>query len=76
MGKLFNAPITNIEKTPTIVLVNCLFTNDDQDTINMCAYELTRRLWVPNTEITFDQMLHNFGFRYIEQEEVKIKKLK
>lgn len=75
MNEISDISMFNIEKIPTIALVNCLSTSNDQDTINKCAYELTRRIWVPNKKISFEQILANLGFKYPEEEQVKVKKL-
>lgn len=76
MGNTSNSFLPDkLDKVPTNILVDALSNGADQDTINKCAYELTRRIWVPNKKISFEQMLTNFGFRYPEEEQVKVKKL-
>lgn len=42
----------------------------NQDSINMYAYELTTRVYVPNSEYTFEDMLMNFGYK-IKEKEIK-----
>lgn len=39
----------------------------DQRLINMYAYELATRLYVPNSEHTFEELMEGFGYRTIEK---------
>lgn len=57
----------HIEKVPHADLINYISTSDNQEIINRCAYELTKRLWVPQRMITFDAMLAKFGYRYPDE---------
>ena len=44
----------------------------DQRLINMYAYELATRLYVPNTGHTFEELLDGFGYRNIEKDPKQI----
>ena len=57
----------HIETVPHKKLIEYISTSDNQEIVNRCAYELTKRMWVPNREITFDKMLSDFGFRYPDE---------
>lgn len=68
--------LDHIKTVPTNKLINYISAYpEDQEIVNRCAYELTKRIWVPNKETSFDQMLYDFGFRYPESEESKSMKL-
>lgn len=60
-----------MKKYTTNELVNLLTSAinvGDQNLINMYAYELTTRLYVPNEKYTFEETLEGFGFRKIENQ--------
>ena len=44
----------------------------NQELINMYAYELTTRLYVPKTGYTFEEILEGFGYRKIEKDDKQI----
>ena len=61
---------SSIKTTPTNKLIDILdiaIQNEEQDLVNIIAYEIATRLWVPNDKITLEQMATSFGFK--EQEE-------
>ena len=61
---------SSIKTTPTNKLIDILdiaVQNEEQDLVNIIAYEIATRLWVPNDKITLEQMAISFGFK--EQEE-------
>ena len=61
---------SSIKTTPTNKLIDILdiaIQNEEQDLVNIIAYEIATRLWVPNDKITLEQMAISFGFK--EQEE-------
>ena len=62
--------LKELKTTPTCVLINFLFEayeNKEQGLVNIYAYELTTRIWVPNEEISFTDMLKEFGYKKIEE---------
>lgn len=62
--------LKELKTTPTCVLINSLFEayeNEEQGLVNIYAYELTTRIWVPNEEISFTDMLKEFGYKKIEE---------
>ena len=62
--------LKELKTTPTCVLINFLseaYENEEQGLINIYAYELTTRIWVPNEEISFTDMLKEFGYKKIEE---------
>lgn len=44
----------------------------NQELINMYAYELATRLYVPNTGYTFEEILEGFGYRKVEKDSNQI----
>ncbi len=67
----------DLKTTPTYQLINMLnqaAQAEAQDLVNIVAWELAGRIWVPNDEITFEQMASDFG--YVKPEEPKQRKLK
>ena len=61
---------SSIKTTPTNKLIDILdiaIQNEEQDLVNIIAYEIATRLWVPNDKITLEQIAISFGFK--EQEE-------
>lgn len=62
--------LKELKTTPTCVLINFLseaYENEEQGLVNIYAYELTTRIWVPNEEISFTDMLKEFGYKKIEE---------
>ena len=62
--------LKELKTTPTCVLINFLseaYKNEEQGLVNIYAYELTTRIWVPNEEISFTDMLKEFGYKKIEE---------
>lgn len=70
--------IEELKTTSTIELVElwsqALIANN-QSFINIYAYELAVRIWVPNKEQTFEDLLGEFGYKKIEKDNEK-KKIK
>lgn len=61
---------SSIKTTSTIKLIEILdiaIQNEEQDLVNIIAYEMATRLWVPNDKITLEQIAIDLGYR--EQEE-------
>ena len=59
-----------LKTTPTCGLINLLseaYKNEEQGLVNIYAYELTTRIWVPNEETSFTDMLKDFGYKRIEE---------
>ena len=70
---------SSIETTPTNKLISILdiaIQNEEQDLVNIIAYEITRRIWIPNDKITFEQMAADFGYKKETEEEKKLSKRK
>lgn len=66
----------NIKTLPTIDLVHILCQATDQGVINIIAYELACRIYVPSvSEKSFEEMLENFGYRGIKNND-KILRIK
>ena len=54
---------------PTITLIHELSKADKEDNqqiMNICAFELARRIYVPNDKITFESILDDLGYKKIE----------
>ena len=62
----------NIKTTSTKNLIHILCEATDQNVINIIAYELACRIYVPDNSqgVTFEQLLNNFGYK-IKEENVK-----
>ena len=62
----------NIKTTPTKNLIHILCEATDQNIINIIAYELACRIYVPdnNQGVTFEQLLNDFGYK-IKEEDIK-----
>lgn len=62
----------DIKTTPTVNLVHILCEATDQDIINIIAYELACRIYVPdnNQGVTFEQLLNDFGYK-IKEEDIR-----
>ena len=66
----------DIKTTSTIELANYLdkaTKKQDQSLINRLAYELAYRVYIPNTKVSFDDLLNHFGYKRIEKEQNKSK---
>ncbi len=58
--------IEELRITPTIQLLNILKQADkmgEQDLVNIIAYELTCRTYIPYSGADFDSILGTFGFK-------------
>ena len=54
--------LDEFKTTPTVTLINMLCEsekNGEQKLVNICAYELACRIWVPNKEKDFKTMLYD-----------------
>ena len=61
--------LDEFKKTPTVTLINMLSESEkagEQRLVNICAYELACRIWVPNAEKDFKTMLYEFGYIDLE----------
>lgn len=61
--------LEEFKTTPTVTLINMLCEsekNGEQKLVNICAYELACRIWVPNKEKDFKTMLYEFGYVDLE----------
>ena len=62
----------NIKTIPTTTLIYILCETKEQSMINMVAYELTCRTYVPDNKIkTFEELLTDFGYKTEEKQPVK-----
>lgn len=63
----------DIKTTPTKNLIHILCEATDQNIINIIAYELACRIYVPdnNQGVTFEQLLNDFGYKTIKEEDIK-----
>ena len=62
----------NMKTIPTAILIHILCETKEQSMINMLAYELACRVYVPDNKIkTFDELLTDFGYRTEEKQKVK-----
>lgn len=62
----------NIKTIPTTTLIYVLYETKEQSMINMLAYELACRVYVPDNKIkTFEELLTDFGYRTEEKQKVK-----
>lgn len=62
--------LEELKTTPTVILINMLCQADEkgeQKIVNICAYELAARIWVPNEKTSFTDMLKEFGYKRIEE---------
>jgi len=51
---------------PTVMLIDLIAVashNGDQEKVNDIALELVKRIYVPNAETTFEELLYKFGYR-------------
>lgn len=54
-----------LKTTPTYMLISVLdqaVQNQEQDIINLVAWELANRIWIPNDKITLEEMAIEFGY--------------
>ena len=62
--------LKELKTTPTCVRINFLseaYKNEEQGLVNIYAYELAARIWVPNEKTSFIDMLKEFGYKRIEE---------
>lgn len=63
----------DIRKIPTVQLIHILCETQDQGLINIIAYELACRVYVPDNKVkTFEELLTDFGYK---KKEKPVKKL-
>ncbi|MBQ2870814.1 hypothetical protein IJE86_03845 [bacterium] len=63
--------LDEFKTTPTVTLINMLCEserNGDQKLVNIYAYELASRIWVPNKDKDFKTILYEFGYVDLELE--------
>jgi len=51
----------DLSKVPTVMLVNAISDATDQRIINIIAFELAKRIYVPGTSQSFEKLLASFG---------------
>jgi hypothetical protein len=51
----------DLSKIPTVMLVNAISDATDQRIINIIAFELAKRIYVPGTSKNFEELLTSFG---------------
>lgn len=59
-----------IRTIPTAQLINVIGVFEqqgDQSMVNRIAKELAYRIWVPNAETTFEEMMKQFGYKEPEK---------
>ena len=56
---------------PAMKGLNIALQNNDQELVNTLAYELTCRLYVPNQEVNFDELLFKFGYKEVKKKILK-----
>lgn len=64
-----------LRTTSTIELVEKLTKNiegKNQSMVNLIAYELTTRIYIPASEMSFDDILYSFGYQTELQQEKKL----
>ncbi len=69
--------LEEFKTTPTVTLINGLCEaerNGDQKLINICAYELACRIYIPNSEKSFKTILYEFGYVDLELEKQEDKR--
>lgn len=69
--------LKEFDTTSTITIINMLSSAEQtgqQEIVNICAYELTCRIYIPNEHTTFTQMLKSFGYKSLVLEEQNINK--
>lgn len=62
--------VLNVREMSTVALLNHLILANkanDQSTVNHIAYELAYRTYIPNTGISFDDLLKQYGYQAIER---------
>jgi hypothetical protein len=63
--------MTDLRTTPLKELINLMevaAVTSDQSLLNKVAYEVTTRLYIPESEKSFDEMLVEFGYSLEESE--------
>ena len=75
-----NVNLEELRKVPTKDLIghlNAALAMGNQSSVNLYAYELTYRIYVPNDDVSFEEMLEKFGYKKIEPKgKAKIKEKK
>ena len=64
----------DIKQAATLLLIDMLQNEHDQVIINNIAYELACRFYLPQSTTTFEQLLHNFGYRE-QRDYIRVRKL-
>lgn len=58
----------NIKTFELVELLTKSINEENQPMINVYAYELTTRLFVPNTGYTFEEILEGFGYKSLNED--------
>lgn len=73
-----NYMLDELRTTPTIQLINDIGEwekQDNQAMVNILAYELACRIYIPNDNISFENILADFGYKRLDKEKRQQKKL-
>ena len=73
-----NNMLDELRTTPTIQLINGISEwekQGNQAMVNILAYELACRIYIPNDNISFENMLADFGYKKLDKEKRQQKKL-
>lgn len=71
--------LQEFETTPTVTLINnlCIAEREgNQKMVNIYAYELACKIYVPNSEKDFKTILYELGYTDLELEKENNKKVK
>lgn len=61
---------SSLKTTPTFELIKILdiaIENQEQDLVNILAYEIATRIYIPNDRISFEEMAAEFGYKKEEK---------
>ena len=73
-----NNMLDELRTTPTIQLINGISKwgkQGNQAMVNILAYELACRIYIPNDNISFENKLADFGYKRLDKEKRQQKKL-
>lgn len=73
-----NSILDELRTTSTIQLINGISEwekQGNQAMVNILVYELTCRIYIPNDNISFENMLADFGYKRLDKEKGQQKKL-
>ena len=66
--------IEELRTAPMNKLIELLYLVEDQTKLNIIIYELTCRMYVPFSNVSFDELLLNNGYVPMNKESKEIKK--